>query len=79
MIQFEDVLKKSRQFKTGKSKAVDYFRLLDIDGDNMISFAEFLAPMMEQIPPRVAITFISDIRFKMECYTNLRHAFRTVS
>lgn len=79
MVQFEQVLKKSRQFKLNNTKASEYFRLLDIDGDNHISFAEFLAPLMEQIPPRVAIVFISDIRFKMEVYTNLRYAYQTVA
>lgn len=78
MLQFEEVLKQSRQFKMGSSKAAEYFRLLDIDGDNHISFSEFIAPILEQIPPRVAICFVSDIRFKMEVLTNLRQAFRTV-
>jgi hypothetical protein len=53
--------------------------MLDIDGDNHISFSEFIAPILETIPPRVAICFVSDIRFKMEIFTNLRHAYRTVS
>ena len=53
--------------------------MLDIDGDNHISFSEFIAPILETIPPRVAICFVSDIRFKMEVFTNLRHAYRTVS
>ena len=53
--------------------------MLDIDGDNHISFSEFIAPLLESIPPRVAIAFVSDVRFKMECYTNLRHAYRMVS
>lgn len=60
-------------------KAAEYFRMLDIDGDNHISFYEFIAPILESIPPRVAIAFVSDVRFKMECYTNVRHAYRTVS
>lgn len=63
----------------GSKMAGDYFRLLDIDGDNYLSFAEFLAPMMDQIPPRVAIVFVSDIRFKLEVFHNLRSAFKTVS
>ena len=79
MVQFEEVLKKSRQFKLGKMKAAEYFRMLDIDGDNHISFSEFIAPLLESIPPRVAIAFVSDVRFKMECYTNLRHAYRMAS
>lgn len=73
------MLKKSRQFKIGSQGAAEYFRLLDVDGDNNISFNEFIAPILEQIPPRVAICFVSDIRFKMEVYTNLRHAYRTVA
>lgn len=73
------MLKQSRQFKLGTQKAAEYFRMLDIDGDNHISFNEFIAPILEQIPPNVAIGFVSDIRFKMEVYTNLRHAFRTVA
>lgn len=72
------MLKKSRQFKIGSQQAAEYFRLLDVDGDNNISFNEFIAPILEKIPPRVAICFVSDIRFKMEVYTNIRQAYRTV-
>ena len=41
------MLKLSRQFKLGTSKAAEYFRMLDIDGDNQISFSEFIAPILE--------------------------------
>lgn len=40
-------MKRSRQFKVGSKMAADYFRMLDVDGDNRISFAEFLAPLMD--------------------------------
>ena len=46
--------------------ATDYFRMLDYNGDNLVSFNEFLAPILETIPPRVAIAFVSDMRFKIE-------------
>ena len=57
--------------------ATNYFRMIDVDGDNLISFNEFLAPILESIPPRVSIAFVSDVRFKMECLNSLRVAFRT--
>ena len=49
--------------------------MLDIDGDKLISFNEFLSPILESIPPRVAIAFVSDIRFKFDVFNNIRSAF----
>ena len=72
-------MRRSRQFKLESKKASDYFRLLDIDGDNHISFSEFLAPLMNQIPPNVAVVFVSDIRFKMDIYKSLRNHYKIVS
>lgn len=66
----------SRQFKLGNKTASDYFRFLDTDGDNLISFSEFLSPLLEKIPPKVAIVFISDVRFKIEILQNIREAIR---
>lgn len=37
-----------------------------------------MAPLLSIIPPPVAIVFISDMRFKMETFNALRHAFRIV-
>ena len=56
--------------------ATDYFRMLDYNGDNLVSFNEFLAPILETIPPRVAIAFVSDMRFKIEVLNQIREAFR---
>ena len=56
--------------------AADYFRMLDINGDNLVSFSEFLSPILENIPPRVAIAFVSDMRFKIEVLNQIREAFR---
>lgn len=45
----------------------------------MVSFTDFLAPLLIIIPPQVAIVFISDMRFKMDMCSNLRRAYQTVS
>ena len=57
--------------------STDYFRMLDCDGDEKISYSEFLAPILESIPPRVSIAFVSDVRFKIEVLNNIRLAFKT--
>jgi len=36
--QFEEVLKQSRQFVINPKMATDYFRMIDVDGDNLVSF-----------------------------------------
>jgi hypothetical protein len=57
--------------------STDYFNMLDNDGDKKISYSEFLAPILESIPPRVSQAFVSDVRFKIEVFTNIRAAFKT--
>jgi len=37
-----------------------------------VSFYDFIAPLLAIIPPQVAIVFISDMRFKMDMYNNLK-------
>ena len=44
----------------------------------MVSFSDFLAPLLIIIPPQVAIVFISDMRFKIDMCNNLRRAYETV-
>jgi hypothetical protein len=34
---------------------------------------------MNQIPPNVAIVFVSDIRFKMDIYKSLRNHYKIIS
>lgn len=65
--------------QNNKLSSKDYFRLLDSDQDNLVSFTDFLAPLLIIIPPQVAIVFISDMRFKMDMCSNLRRAYQTVS
>lgn len=55
--------------------AVDYFEYLDKDEDQLVSFTDFLAPTLSIVPPEVAITFISDVRFKMDCLAAIRQCF----
>lgn len=71
------VLKQSRQFVINPKMATDYFRMIDVDSDQLVSFSEFIAPILESIPPRVSIAFVSDVRFKMEALNALRTAFKT--
>lgn len=62
------VIKKSKQFKLDEGRtAQEYFEYLDKDEDQLVSFTDFLAPVLSIVPPEVAITFISDVRFKIDC------------
>ena len=48
----ELVMRKSRQFmQTDKLSSQDYFRLVDSDQDNLVSFSDFIAPLLAIIPP----------------------------
>jgi len=51
--------------------------MLDNDNDKKVAFSEFIAPILESVPPRVAIAFVSDIRFKFEVFNQLRQAYKT--
>jgi len=51
-----------------------YFNLCDKDQDKLVNFTDFIGPILATIPPEVAMCFVSDFRFKIDCYSKIREA-----
>lgn len=67
---------KSREFKLDSEKtATQYFKYIDKDEDGLVSFHDFLGPLLATIPPHVAMVFVTDMRQKMDSYQRIRTAF----
>ena len=57
----------------------DYYKLLDEDKDGLVSFFDFITPLMSILPPEVTTMFTQDHRFKQETFNDIRIAFDQVS
>ena len=70
------MLKRSREFKLDAEKTpAQYFTFIDKDEDGLVSFQDFLGPLLCTIPPQVAMVFVTDMRWKMETYNRIRLAY----
>ena len=62
-----------------EARCNDYFTVLDEDKDGLVSFFDFITPLMSMLPPEVAMMFTQDHRFKQETFNDMRIAFDQVS
>jgi hypothetical protein len=60
-------------------RCADYSKLLDADKDGLISFFDFITPLLPILPPEVTTMFTQDQRFKQETFNDMRIAFDQVS
>ena len=57
------------------SKCQEYFTMLDEDDDKLVSFYDFITPLMSTLPHEVAAMFTQDQRYKQESFNDLRIMF----
>ena len=57
------------------TRCTDYFKVLDEDNDGLVSFYDFITPLMPILPAEVAAMFTQDHRFKQETFNDMRIAF----
>ena len=57
------------------NKCLEYFTMLDEDEDTLVSFYDFLTPLMSTLPHEVAAMFTQDQRYRQESFNDLRIAF----
>ena len=57
------------------TKCLEYFTMLDEDEDTLVSFYDFLTPLMSTLPHEVAAMFTQDQRYRQESFNDLRIAF----
>ena len=49
--------------------------MLDEDTDSLVSFYDFITPLMSTLPNEVAAMFTQDQRYRQESFNDLRIAF----
>ena len=57
------------------NKCQEYFTMLDEDDDKLVSFYDFITPLMSTLPHEVAAMFTQDQRYKQESFNDLRIMF----
>ena len=57
----------------------NYMKMLDEDKDGLVSFTDFITPLMPILPTEVALMFTQDHRFKQSTFNDMRIVFDQVS